>query len=309
MFKNTHNMCMEKILKNKKIIIGKKYEINIAEIISELLMIVIGTYLVSLGINLFLLPLKLTTGGVSGIATILYHKLGVSMGITVLILNIPVFIISIIKLGMKSSIKTIIATFLLSFFLDAFTYQSLVNQNITDLFTSCIFGGLIIGIGLSVVFKAGASTGGSDLLAQIIYKIFPVQSLSQVLLIIEFVIITSIVIAFRNINVGLYSLIAMFISTKMVDLMFEGTYYTRVVNIITKKPNEITEDILNELKRGVTQTKSIGARTKEEYTTLTCVITRPQVAKIKKILRKHDREGLMYIATTNEVLGKGFKSI
>lgn len=302
-------MYMENVLKDKKIIVGKKHKIDVLEIISDTILIIIGTYLVSLGINLFLLPLKLTTGGVSGIATILYYKFGISMGITVVALNIPLFIISIIKLGIKSSIKTIFATFLLSFFLDAFTYQSLVEQNITDLFTSCIFGGLIIGIGLSIVFKAGASTGGSDLLAQIIYKVFPVQSLSQVLLIIEFIIISSIVIAFRNINIGLYSLIAMFISTKMVDVMFEGSYYTRVVNIITKKPNEITDDILNDLKRGVTQTKSIGARTKEEYTTLTCVITRPQVSKIKKILRKHDKEALMYIATTNEVLGKGFKSI
>lgn len=302
-------MCMENVLKDKKIIIGKKHKIDVLEIIYDFFMIIIGTFLVSFGINLFLLPLQLTTGGVSGIATILYYKLGISMGVTVIVLNIPLFIISIVKLGIKSSIKTIIATLLLSFFLDAFKYETLLRRNVSDLFTSCIFGGIIIGVGLSIVFKAGASTGGSDLLAQIIYKSFPVQSLSQVLLIIEFFIISATVIAFQNVNVGLYSLIAMFISTKMVDLMFEGSYYTRVVNIITKKPNEISDEILTELKRGVTLTKSIGARTKEEYTTLTCVITRPQVAKIKKIIRENDKEALMYIATTNEVLGKGFKSI
>ncbi len=302
-------MCMENVLKDKKIIVGKKHKIDVLEIIYDFFMIIIGTFLVSFGINLFLLPLQLTTGGVSGIATILYYKLGISMGVTVIVLNIPLFIISIVKLGIKSSIKTIIATLLLSFFLDAFKYETLLTRNVSDLFTSCIFGGIIIGVGLSIVFKAGASTGGSDLLAQIIYKSFPVQSLSQVLLIIEFFIISATVIAFQNVNVGLYSLIAMFISTKMVDLMFEGSYYTRVVNIITKKPNEISDEILTELKRGVTLTKSIGARTKEEYTTLTCVITRPQVAKIKKIIRENDKEALMYIATTNEVLGKGFKSI
>ena len=294
---------MENVLKNKKV------KLDVMEIFYDIIMISIGSFLVSLGINLFLLPLKLTTGGVSGIATILYYKLGISMGITVTLLNIPLFIISLIKLGVKSSIKTIFATFLLSFFLDTFTYDTLVAQNITDLFTSCIFGGLIIGLGLSIVFRAGASTGGSDLLAQIIYKVFPVQSLSQVLLVIEFVIITAIVIAFKNINIGLYSLIAMFISTKMVDLIFEGTYYTRVVNIITKKPENIVNDILNELKRGATLTKSIGARTNEEYTVITCVMTRTQIAKIKRILKKYDKDALMYIATTNEVLGKGFKSI
>lgn len=300
---------MENVIKNKKVLSKGKYNINIMEIFYDIIMIAFGSFLVSFGINLFLLPLKLTTGGVSGIATILYYKLSIPMGITVILLNIPLFIISLIKLGIKSSIKTILATALLSFFLDIFTFDTIVSKNITDLFTSCIFGGLIIGTGLSIVFKAGASTGGSDLLAQIIYKTFPVQSLSKVLLVIEFVIITSIVIVFKNINIGLYSLIAMFISTKMVDLIFEGTNYTRVVNIITKKPENIVNDILNELKRGATLTKSIGARTNEEYTVITCVMTRTQIAKIKRILKKYDRDALMYIATTNEVLGKGFKSI
>ena len=274
---------MENVIKNKKVLSKGKYNINIMEIFYDIIMIAFGSFLVSLGINLFLLPLKLTTGGVSGIATILYYKLSIPMGITVILLNIPLFIISLIKLGIRSSIKTILATALLSFFLDIFTFDTIVSKNITDLFTSCIFGGLIIGTGLSIVFKAGASTGGSDLLAQIIYKTFPVQSLSKVLLVIEFVIITSIVIVFKNINIGLYSLIAMFISTKMVDLIFEGTNYTRVVNIITKKPNNIVNDILNDLKRGATLTKSIGARTNEEYTVITCVMTRTQIAKIKRI--------------------------
>lgn len=300
---------MDNILKNKKMLVGRKHKIDVIEIIFDVIMIVFGTFLVSLGINLFLLPLKLTTGGVSGIATILYHKLGISMGITTIILNIPLFIISIIKLGIKSSIKTIFATILLSIFLDVFTYSKLIEMNVSDLFTSCVFGGLIIGTGLSIVFKAGSSTGGSDLLAQIIYKSFPVQSLSQVLLVIEFLIISAVVIVFKNVNVGLYSLIATFISSKVVDVMFEGTYYTRIVTIITKKPNEIAEEILYDLNRGVTMTKSIGARTKEECTILTCIITRPQVAKIKKILKNNDKEALMYIATNNEVLGKGFKTI
>lgn len=300
---------MENVIRNKKIIIGKKYKINFFEILSDIIMIILGTFLVGLGINLFLLPLKLTTGGVSGIATIIYYKFGISMGITVLVLNIPLFVISLFKLGLKSSIKTIIATLLLSFFLDALTYNSLIKLNISDLFTSSIFGGLIIGSGLSIVFKAGASTGGSDLLAQIIYKIFPVQSLSKVLLVIEVLIITSVIIAFKNVNVGLYSLIATFISSKVVDVMFEGTYYTRVVTIVTQKPNNIVEEILNELKRGATITKSIGAMTKEEYSVITCIITRPQVIRIKRIIAKYDKSALMYIATTNEVFGKGFKTI
>ena len=124
---------MENVVKNKKILEKNKYNINIMEIFYDVIMIAIGSFLVSLGINLFLLPLKLTTGGVSGIATILYYKLSIPMGVTVILLNIPLFILSLIKLGIRSSIKTILATALLSFFLDTFTYETLVSQNITDL--------------------------------------------------------------------------------------------------------------------------------------------------------------------------------
>ncbi len=283
-----------------------KNYININELFQDIIFIIIGTYLVSFGINFFLLPLKLTTGGVSGIGTILYYLFNIPLGVTTIVLNIPLFILSLKKLGLKSSIKTICATILLSVFLDMFKYK---NNEITDLFTSAVFGGIVMGAGLSIVFKAGASTGGSDLLAQVIYKAFPVQSLSQVLLAIEVVIIGAVVIVFKNINLGLYSIIAMFISSKVIDILFEGIYYTKVVNIYTTKQEKITKFIIEELDRGATLTKSLGAHTNTPNTTITCILTRPQVAKLKRRIKDLDKDALLYIATTNEVFGNGFKSI
>lgn len=281
-------------------------KLKLSEVFQDATFIVLGTYLVSFGINFFLLPLKLTTGGVSGIGTVLYYLFNIPLGITTIVLNIPLFIISLKKLGVKSSIKTIIATVLLSIFYDAFEYS---NDQITDLFTSAVFGGIVMGIGLSLVFKAGASTGGSDLLAQIIYNSFPVQSLSQILLIIEAVIISAVVITFRNINVGLYSVIAMFISTKMIDLIFEGMYYAKVVNIYTDRPDEILKVVLEELDRGATVTNSLGAHSNKENTTVTCILTRPEVVKLKRRLKEVDPEALLYIVTASEVFGNGFKPI
>lgn len=280
--------------------------VNVMELLQDILLIIVGTYLVSFGINFFLLPLKLTTGGVSGIGTILYYLFNIPLGITTIVLNIPLFLLSLKKLGIRSSLKTIFATLLLSVFLDVFKYQ---NLKITDLFTSSIFGGIIMGIGLSIVFKAGASTGGSDLLAQIIYKSFPVQSLSQVLLLIEMVIIGAVVIVFKNINLGLYSIVAMFISSKMIDVVFEGIYYTKVVNIISDNPDGIVKFIIEDLERGATLTKSKGAHTNKDNTTITCILTRPQLTKLKRELKNIDREALMYISNTNEVFGKGFKAM
>ena len=275
----------------------------------DIILIILGSYIISLGINMFLLPHKMTTGGASGVATILYYISNMPMGVTILLINLPLFIISLLKLGVKFSAKTILSTVLLSVFLEMFTYDSIIAENTTDLFTACIFGGLLSGLGLSLTFKAGASSGGSDLLAQIIYKLTNIQSLSQILLIIEVVIISAVILVFKDLNLGLYSIIALFISTKVIDVVFEGVYYTKEVTIITKKTDKVIEAILNDLKRGATVTNSIGAHSGEEITTITCIITRPQIAKLKSIIRENDSKALMYITTVNEAVGKGFKSI
>ena len=291
---------------NKEIIINKA---RLIEILQEGLFIIIGAYLISLSISMFLLPHKMTTGGTSGIGTIFYYMFNIPVGATVLILNIPLFIISIKKIGLKFSAKTICSTVLVSAFLEIFNYTAFITAHPTDLFTSCVFGGLVSGIGLSLIFKTGASSGGSDLLAQIIYKTTSVQNLSQLLMSIEIIVILSIIIAFKDINLGLYSIVAIFISTKVIDILFGGSHYTKVVNIITKNPDKLVKAILKDLKRGATLTQSMGAHSKELNTTITCIITRPQIAKLKAIIRKEDPCALMYITNSNEVIGEGFKSI
>ncbi|MDD3303438.1 MAG: YitT family protein [Clostridia bacterium] len=296
----------------KKSIEEKKRAIKVRktfDFIRDFLIIAIGAYLISLSINMFLLPHKMTTGGASGIATVLYYMFHMPMGITILIINIPLFIIALLKLGKKFAIKTIIATVLLSVFLEVFQYEQVIKTTQIDLLMSCIFGGIISGIGLSLVFKAGASSGGSDLLANIIYQLTKSQSISKVLMAIEVVIIGSVIICFKNLNLGLYSIIALVISTKVIDIIFDGIYNTKVATIITKKGDVIADSILKELERGATITNSIGAHSGEENTTITCVITRNQIASLKQIIRDNDNRAMMYITNANEAIGRGFKSI
>lgn len=277
--------------------------------LKDIILLAIGAYIISFGTNMFLLPYKMTTGGASGIATIMYYIANIPMGVTILIVNLPLFLFAIIKLGKVFTIKTIISTVLLSVFLEVFKYDQIIARNSVDLLIACIFGGLICGIGLSLTFKAGASSGGSDLLAQLIYKLTSVQSLSQVLLAIELVIISAVIVVFQDLNIGLYSIISMFISTKVIDIVFEGVNNTKVATIITKKTDAVVEPILTELKRGATITNSIGAHTGEENTTITCIITRSQIAKLKQIIRENDSNAILYIYTVNEAIGKGFKNI
>lgn len=295
----------QSINEKKRLIRARK----ILDFTKNFILIVLGAYLISLSINMFLLPHKMTTGGASGIATILYYLSNIPMGITILAINLPLFVIAIVKLGKKFVIKTIFSTVLLSVFLELFKYDQVIQTTQIDLLMSCMFGGIISGIGLSLTFKAGASSGGSDLLANIIYKLTKIQSLSKVLMGIEIVIISGVIICFKDINLGLYSIIALFISTKVIDVIFDGIYNTKVATIITKKGDQIVESMLSELGRGATITNSIGAHSGEENTTITCVITRNQIASLKQIIRDNDNRAMMYITNANEAIGKGFKSI
>lgn len=284
-------------------------KINIWRVLLDTVYIVIGTYILSFAISVLLVPLKLSTGGASGIATIFYYLYNIPLGVTVMIINIPLFLISIFKIGIKFSAKSIITTTLLSIFLDIFDYSSVINMLNVDLFLASIYGGILIGLSLSLLFKAGASSGGSDLLAQIIYRLTKIQSLSQILLAIDSVIILSIVVVFKNTNLGLYSILAIFVSKKVIDVVFEGIYHTKVVNIITKNKEEITNDVLTDLKRGATITKAKGAYTSDEYNLITVIITLPEVSKLKQIVNKYDKSALVYILNANEVLGHGFKQM
>lgn len=281
----------------------------IARFLKDVILITLGAYLISLAINMFLLPHKMSTGGASGIATILFYTFKIPMGITILLINLPLFLMSIIKLGKSFTFKTISATVLLSVFLEIFKYDSVITKAPIDLLMSCIFGGIITGLGLALVLKSGASSGGSDLLANLIYRCTSIQSISQALLVIEAVIISAMILVFKDLNLGLYSLISLFISTKILDFVFEGVDTTKVATIITKNSNEIIEEILKELKRGATITNSIGAHSGEENVTITCIISRSQISKLKEIIKEKDNKAIMYITTANEAIGKGFKPI
>jgi len=280
---------------------------KISRAIIDTLLIIIGTFIMSLSINFFLLPNRITTGGASGIATILYYKFSFNVGLSILIINIPLFIVSIKKLGFKFSFKSIFTTLLFTTFIDIVTYNGYILHNRTDMVISSIYGGLILGLGLSLVFKAGASSGGTDLLAHILQKKRGNLNLSKIMLFIDMIIIIALIILFKDINLGLYSAIAIYISSKTIGVVFEGVNYTKVINIITKNNYEITNKIIDIMKRGATVTKCMGAYSKEEYINITCIATLPEISKIKKIVYDIDSNAFIYISNANEVWGNGFK--
>lgn len=266
--------------------------------------IAIGALLMAVGISLFLVPNELSTGGFSGISLITYYLFKFPLGTTMLILNIPLLIIAFFKIGKELFFRSIYGTVLLATFVDWLDRLKPLTQ---DRFLACIYGGVLVGIGTAVILKLNGSTGGSDLLSYVIKEFRPQYRSSSLILIIDFIIITVNVFVFKTIEVGLYSTIAIYLMGKMIDIIFEGANFAKVILIISPKYREIAKQIGDEVKRGSTGIVSRGMYTSEEKMTLLCVGSRTESYVIENIAKKIDKNSFIIIINAREVLGKGFK--
>lgn len=268
-------------------------------------LIIIGCALAGFGTASFLLPNQISSGGFAGIATIVYYFFNIQMGTTILILNVPLFILGYIKLGKKFIFKTILATFLYSKFIDVF---SVFNFATEDRLLSSIYGGILIGIGLAIVFKADSSTGGTDLIAHIAQNYNINMKMSNIIVLIDILVVIANLIAFKEIEIGLYSAIAIYISGKMIDIVFEGINFSKIIYIISDKHEEIMEIINKEIKRGATALYGRGSFTGKNKMIIMCVSKRRDIDKIKTISKKIDKNSFIIITDAREVYGLGFKN-
>lgn len=280
--------------------------IQIKKGIINILGTILGAGIMAFGISAFLLPNQLSTGGLSGIATITYYLLKIPMGAMIMALNIPLFILAGYRLGKEFFAKSLIGTVSLSVFIDIFDkYPAITN----DRFLACIYGGALIGIGTAIILKVGASTGGTDLIATVIKGYNPYISMSRYLIIMDIVIISLNVLFFKHIEIGLYSAIAIYLYGQMIDIIFEGVYYTKLMFIISDKNEEISKAIGENVKRGVTGLYGKGMYKNEHKLVLICAASRNDTAKIKDVAKKIDEKCFIVIGNVREVLGKGFKSL
>lgn len=264
----------------------------------------LGCIISSIGIACFLLPNKLSSGGFSGIATIIYYFFKFPIGTSIIILNIPLFLISYFKLGRRFLLKTFLSTLFFSFCLNIF---SLVNFKINDYFLASIYGGILIGIGMALIFKAKSSTGGSDLIAHLINEFNPKFRLGNLLNLLDYIIIILNLLFFKNMEIGLYSVIAIFISGKMIDLVFEGINFSKVMYIISEKYDELAVAINDEFELGATEIYGRGMYTKKNKNIIMCVTKITEVANIKEKVKEIDKNAFIIISDAREVYGLGFK--
>lgn len=282
----------------------KRSKLTFKKYFFELLQIIIGTFLMAVAVSLFLLPNQLSSGGFTGIATILYYFLKLPMGFTILSLNIPLFILAFIKKGKSFVIRGIIGTVFLSAFIDLLDrYQALTS----DSFLACIYGGIIMGLGTSIILKANASTGGSDMLAYVIKEYKPYYRTGNLIVMIDVIIIILNTIFFKKIEVGLYSAITIYLMGKVIDIVFEGINFTKLIYIISDKYLDISEEIIKEIERGTTGIYAKGMYTNEEKMMLLCVASRNEAMRIKQISKKIDPRSFVIISNAREAYGLGFK--
>ena len=221
----------------------RKMIITIAEV-------VVGSFLMAAATSLVLLPNQLSTGGFTGIATILYYFLKIPMGTTILVCNIPLFIFALFRVGKKFVVNSIIGTALYSVFIDWLDTMQPITQ---DRFLACIYGGVAIGLGTAIILKANASTGGSDLVSQLVNSYNSDIKTSNIITIMDVFIVGLNILFFKEIEIGLYSAIAIYLMGKMIDIVFEGIYFTKMVFIISDKNEEIAKEIGDKIRKGTTR--------------------------------------------------------
>lgn len=277
----------------------------------DLFIITLGTALFSFGIENFANPIGLVTGGVAGLSIIISKVFSIVFGLNIslsllnILINIPIFICSLLVNGSKFVKKSLIGILLVSFWLFVFQKFAIKIDVGNDIFVIAILTGVFDGIGLGLVLKTGASSGGTDMLANLVYKLFPKFSISITLFIIDALIILSGFFVFGLVNT-VYAIIIIFISSKLINGILGGLRFAKAVFILSQKSNDISEKVFEHLNRGNTEIACRGMYTKKEGKMLFVVVWPKELVKLKSIIREVDPNAFITICSAQEVLGKGF---
>ena len=283
---------------------NKKYKLR--NFIYEIIETLIGSFIMAAAVSLLLLPNELSSGGFSGIATVLYYLFKFPVGTTIIVLNIPLFILATFKIGKKFLFKALIGTTSLSIFIDILDKLTPLTN---DKILACVYGGILTGLGTALILRAHSSTGGSDLAGNIIKEYKPMARTGNLITIIDAVIVLLNVVFLKKIEIGLYSAITIYLMGKIIDIIFEGIYFTKLVFIISDKNEVLTKIIEKEVKRGVTGLYGKGMYTEKEKLVLMCAIGRKELAELKSKIKEADPNAFLIITNSREVLGIGFKLV
>lgn len=288
-----------------------KQQLNGRPVMSQVVkyaLITIGAAIGAVGFQFFMFPNAIVSGGLIGIAQIVNRLTGLPVGAFSIVLNVPLFIIAWKQFGLGFIISSFAGTVLYSMFIDAAAMTNIVAT--TDPMLASIIGGVIKGLGLGTIYYVGATTGGVDIVARFLRHRFPYINFGTLILLMDAVIIAAYAWIFKIYESAMYSLICMFVMSRAVDLVLYGLDNSNICYIVSEHTDDIVSEItLGQLHRGVTLLHAEGAYSHEEKQVIMCVIKRPQIAAIRRMVRAIDPKAFMVVTDAKNVFGKGFDSI
>ena len=266
--------------------------------------IVIGCVIGAAAYPTFLDPGKIAPGGLTGVAMIMKHLWGWDIGITSLILNIPLFVVGYKAMGRVFAFRSLVATVLFSLMIDLLPLREIPVEPILG----TLYGGILLGIGLGFILRGGATTGGTDMAARMVHKYLPFLSVGMFLFLIDCVVVIAAWI-FIGSSEALYALICIFVSGKAVDMVMLGLSSNKACFVISDAWERVSQRLMNEMERGVTQLTAKGAYTGKDRPVVLCVLPPQEVSRLKEIVRQEDEKAFMFITEAHEALGEGFSSL
>lgn len=270
-------------------------------ILFEYAQVIFGAVIIGLAYNMFLLPAKLAAGGLSGLSTILYEVYTLHPAMTQFVMNIPIFIVGWIFLGRDFSGKSLVGTFCVPFVI---WLSADIPVAVTNPFLAMLYGGILLGIGLGIVYRGNGSTGGTAALAQVLKKFTGLSSGYSQLIVDGFVVGTSLFVF--NLELTLYALICIFVTGKTIDFIQLRTSSSKLILIITEKEAEIQQLIQDEIDRGLTKIQTVGGYSKEEKTMILCVVEQTEAIYLKKRLEQEEPSSFVIFINASDIMGRGF---
>jgi uncharacterized membrane-anchored protein YitT (DUF2179 family) len=268
----------------------------------------LGAILYGVSVTIFTAPNNIAPGGITGISTMLHYLFNAPIGTMIFILNIPLFILGLRFIGGSFIIKTITCTALTSVVIDVFTAVNLPVYH-GDKLLAAVYGGVLAGTGLALVFLRGATTGGTDIASRLVKIKLKHISMGRMMLIIDFFVIVVAALVFRSVDSALYAMIAIFTASRVIDSILYGSDNGKMAVVISKNNDEIAKAIINDMNRGLTILKGKGFYTGKEREVIMCAVRRPEAARLRTIIKKVDPNAFIIMCDAGEIIGEGFKPI
>lgn len=277
---------------------------KIKNIIWDLFLVVTGSAIFSVSVNMFSAPNNIVQGGLTGVGTVANYLFSLPIGAVMLVLNIPLFALALKYLKLEFVIKTVISTLVFTTLIDFGAY--IIPAYKGDMLLGCIFCGMLSGSGLALVFLAGATTGGTDIIAMLIRRIKPDISMGNIMLVADLAVIGMSFAVYREIESIMYAVIVIFISAKAIDFVLYGRDHTKLIFIITAKKEAVLSGILLEIGRGASVIPITGGYTGREKNLILCAAKKTQIREILRLTVRKDPEAFTVVCDAGQVVGQGF---